>query len=126
MKKSWLVRHPFLTNTLVYVVFVGVGIPLGILINPLYFLLALLGLALYIGGFIFTDKWIWVCSKCGREQSWKREKYCETCGGEMMLKRAEILVKYCENGHRIEDSYNLAKVCPKCGKPFKQEKVELK
>lgn len=126
MRKSWSARHPSLISVLIFVVFIGAGTALGRLVNPFYFLLDLLGLALCIGGFVFTEKWIWVCSKCGKEQSWNREKYCRICGEEMTLKRAMILAKYCENGHRIEDSYNLAKACPKCGKPFKREKVELK
>ena len=118
IKKSWLARHPFLTNFLICIVFIATGAVLGVLINSFYFLLALLGLGLYIYGCFYIEKWRWVCSKCGEEQITKREKYCYWCGGEMYLKRKEVLLKYCENGHRIEDEYSLAKFCPKCGKPL--------
>jgi hypothetical protein len=126
MKKSWLVRHSFLVGTLLMVIFFGVGFALGYAVNPFYCLLILPGLILYCGELVLLEKWMWVCSKCGNKKYGNREKYCRICGEEMILKRVKILVKYCENGHRVEDSYNSAKACPKCGKPFKQEKTELK
>ena len=126
MRKSWPIRHPFLTTILIYTLLFGTGILLGILVNPFYFLLALPGLLTIYIGFVITDKCIWICSKCDKKEEWEREKYCKNCGGEMTLERAKVLRKYCENGHRIEDDYNLVNFCPKCGKPFKQEKIELK
>lgn len=112
-------RHPVLAGVLGCSIFFLLGS-----LNPAtcrlfgFGLFYTLGVLWLVGLIIFSLKWEWVCSSCGKQEYGKREKYCRVCGGEMVLKREEIPVKYCANGHRIKDRYNSAKFCPKCGVPL--------
>ena len=46
-------------------------------------------------------------------------KYC-ACGEKFV--RVYFKVKFCRQGHRIEDGRDHFKKCPKCGEPFIKEK----
>lgn len=118
-----VVKHQDLVSYLILFGFYAAGVALGTWVHSSYSLLMLLGAALALLDFhIFYGKWDWVCSQCGYISiELKRENYCPSCGGKMIPRRATILAKYCENGHRIKDKF--AKYCPICGTPLHTKKA---
>ena len=91
LKKLWLGRgSPLWSAFLIYVVILFVGYFLAILINPFFFLLMFLSLVLFFYRYQYIryiKEWSWVCIKCGKKQIGERKKYCQICGGEMILKK---------------------------------------
>ena len=106
----------------------GISFVLGFIFN-LWFLF-LLGVLLSWGGFgldwSISKNYEWACPKCGAVPfSLRREKYCRKCGSPLVFrKKEETRFKFCPNGHRIEDKYDLYNFCPKCGEPLERKGIK--
>ena len=115
-----------------YYIIVGlIMIMVGITLTACYdqllgaFSLGLAGVGFFVAIFgvfcaVSGPGWIMVCPnpKC-EERNKFGYKYC-ACGEKFV--RVYFKVKFCKQGHRIEDSEDRFKKCPKCGEPFIKEK----
>lgn len=106
--KNFMARHSFSLGC------VAVTLPMaGILLvkfSPLFLLLCVLGVMVYLELYHLHFDHEWICANCGDKALIPRYRFCSKCGNIMhAVKKQKTL---CPRGHRVSE-YD--KFCPKCG-----------
>jgi len=115
--RDFVVKHPLMVGGLAAGILWMVAVVLASRYSYFYFLILIPALVIYVGAYVFSENWRWVCTKCGEEKRWAiRHKYCSECGGVMGLAKKEK-PRFCPNGHHV-DKWD--KFCSKCKSPLKK------
>ncbi len=107
--RNFVAKHPLMVGGAEIGILWLVAVVLAKLYSNYYLLIGIPAIVIYVGIFVFAGKWQWVCTNCGRESFFARNKYCSQCGGATGLIKKEKI--RCPNGHQV-DKWD--KFCPKC------------